>query len=306
MGEVGTKYPLRITEPFQRNLPFACKLHLVAGGGNTLGERLELTFLSFQIGSLTLDRNGSEDRLECRRGFLRLSESQDDFFLGDDGSHNPESTLRSKQTRGYKQLLSAFKEPPKKPLSELYDLTGNMEPDFGLFCGSLISSNLGVTFYSTGNNVTLSVYLPPRSSVGTTSMMGSFGLYLTYRFLSSSPSRTSAIEDKDTHEVHLGNMVGNTYCDRSFKNCDKKKCFIRSPNFPGLYLRNFTCSYMIRQDNVPPDKRAHIIVSQPNEYKISVNTGSSLMLSDPRKALNQGSSGLTTDCAGDVVRIYDR
>ncbi|GFR10622.1 uncharacterized protein TNCT_458601 [Trichonephila clavata] len=56
MGEVGTKYPLRITEPFQRNLPFVCKLHLVAGGGATLGERLEITFLSFQIGSLTLDR----------------------------------------------------------------------------------------------------------------------------------------------------------------------------------------------------------------------------------------------------------
>ncbi|GBM49803.1 hypothetical protein AVEN_266135-1 [Araneus ventricosus] len=55
MGEVGTKYPLRITEPFQRNLPFVCKLHLVAGGGSTLGERLEITFLSFQIGSLTLD-----------------------------------------------------------------------------------------------------------------------------------------------------------------------------------------------------------------------------------------------------------
>lgn len=58
MGEVGTKYPLRITEPFQRNLPFICKLHLVAGGGTTLGETLEITFLSFQIGSLTLDRSG--------------------------------------------------------------------------------------------------------------------------------------------------------------------------------------------------------------------------------------------------------
>ena len=58
MGEVGTKYPLRITEPFQRNLPFICKLHLVAGGGTILGETLEITFLSFQIGSLTLDRSG--------------------------------------------------------------------------------------------------------------------------------------------------------------------------------------------------------------------------------------------------------
>lgn len=110
-----------------------------------------------------------------------MSESHEDIFLGDDGARMSGSTLRSQQTRGFSQLISAFKEPPTHKLSTLYDLTANMEPDFGLFCGSLISSNLGVAFYSTGNNVTLSVYLPPRSSVGATSMMGSFGLYLTYR-----------------------------------------------------------------------------------------------------------------------------
>ncbi|GFY68443.1 CUB domain-containing protein [Trichonephila inaurata madagascariensis] len=126
-------------------------------------------------------RNGSEDKLMCRRGHLRLSESHDDIFLGDDGFRHPGSTLRSQQTRGFSQLISAFKEPPTRQLSTLYDLTAGMEPDFGLFCGSLLPSDLGVAFYSTGNNVTLSVYLPPRSSVGTASMVGSFGLYLTYR-----------------------------------------------------------------------------------------------------------------------------
>lgn len=311
MGEVGTKFPLRITEPFQRNLPFICKLHLVAGGGTTLGETLEITFLSFQIGSLTLDRNGTEDRLECRKGFLRLSESHEDIFLGDDGARMSGSTLRSQQTRGFSQLISAFKEPPTHKLSTLYDLTASMEPDFGLFCGNLISSNLGVAFYSTGNNVTLSVYLPPRSSVGTPSMMGSFGLYLTYRFLSPIMQKSSSSSEPEQN-AHLGNPVANTYCDRTFVNCDRKKCLIRSPNFPGLYLRNFTCNFFIRQDHVPNGKRAHIVVYQPNEYKISVNTGSSMKRSDPRKPMNQGnkrsmrSSGLTTDCAGDVVRIYDR
>ncbi|GFY54857.1 uncharacterized protein TNIN_152261 [Trichonephila inaurata madagascariensis] len=71
MGEVGTKYPLRITEPFQRNLPFVCKLHLVAGGGATLGERLEITFLSFQIGSLTLDSYGA-----MKKEFFQLIETR--------------------------------------------------------------------------------------------------------------------------------------------------------------------------------------------------------------------------------------
>ncbi|XP_054707946.1 uncharacterized protein LOC129217642 [Uloborus diversus] len=304
MGEMGTKYPLRITEPFLRNFPFVCQLHLVAGGGNTLGERLEITFLSFQIGSLSLGRNGSEDKLECQRGYLRLSESHEDFFLADDGSRKPASTLRSQQTRGFSQLISAFKEPPTRQLSTLYDLTVNLEPDFGLFCGSLISSNLGVSFYSTGNNVTLSVHLPPRSTVGTTSMMGSsFGLYLTYRFLYSSSAK-APIDNEAS--VHLGNPVANTYCDKAFVNCDRKRCLIRSPNFPGLYLRNFTCNYYLRQDHIPYGKRAQIVVSQPNEYKISVNTGSSVMRLDPRKSRNQGSGGLSSDCAGDVVRIFDK
>ncbi|XP_055931584.1 uncharacterized protein LOC129961960 [Argiope bruennichi] len=304
MGEVGAKYPLRITEPIQRNLPFVCKLHLVAGGGSTLGERLEITFLSFQIGSLTLDRNGTEDKLTCRRGHLRLSESHDDIFLGDDGFRHPGSTLRSQQTRGFSQLISAFKEPPTRQLSTLYDLTAGMEPDFGLFCGSLLASDLGVAFYSSGNNVTLSVYLPPRSSVGTASMIGSFGLYLTYRFLSPVPAKPPSNADSESPSLHFGNVVAHSYCDRAFVNCDRKKCLIQSPNFPGLYLRNFTCNYFLRQDYVPPGKRARIIVYQANEYKISVNTGSSLSRSDSRKAINQG--GLTTDCAGDVVRIYDR
>ncbi|KAG8176682.1 hypothetical protein JTE90_002674 [Oedothorax gibbosus] len=296
MGEVGTKYPLRITEPGHRNLPFACKLHLVAGGGSLLGERLEITFLSFQIGSLTIDRNGSDDRLACRRGHLRLSESHDDIFLGDDDGLRS-NTLRSQQTRGFSQLISAFKEPPTRQLSTLYDLTA--EPDFGLFCGRLMPSDLGVSFYSTGNNVTLEVMLPPRSAVGTAA---SFGLYLTYRFLSSSTTRASP-PDSDQPAVHLGNAVPNTYCDRAFVNCDRKKCLIRSPNFPGLYLRNFTCNFFVRQD-VPQGRRAHIVAHQDNEYKISVNTGSNIVRTESRKAINQG--GLTTDCAGDVVRIYDR
>ncbi|GFY54856.1 CUB domain-containing protein [Trichonephila inaurata madagascariensis] len=252
------------------------------------------------------NRNGSEDKLMCRRGHLRLSESHDDIFLGDDGFRHPGSTLRSQQTRGFSQLISAFKEPPTRQLSTLYDLTAGMEPDFGLFCGSLLPSDLGVAFYSTGNNVTLSVYLPPRSSVGTASMVGSFGLYLTYRFLSPTTVKPPASIDNETPSLHFGNMVAHSYCDRTFVNCDRKKCLIRSPNFPGLYLRNFTCNYFLRQDYVPQGKRARIIVFQANEYKISVNTGSSLARSDSRKAINQGGGGLTTDCAGDVVRIYDR
>lgn len=113
-------------------------------------------------------------------------------------------------------------------------------------------------------------------------------IFYNFRFLSPITQKSSGHSDSEP-AAHLGNTVANTYCDRTFANCDRKKCLIRSPNFPGLYLRNFTCNFFIRQDHVPAGKKAHIVVYQPNEYKISVNTGSSLMRSDPRKTINQGS-----------------
>ncbi|GIY66699.1 uncharacterized protein CDAR_583391 [Caerostris darwini] len=52
-GEANVKYPLRVTGPFQRYLPFVCKITFVAAG-KEFGDFVELTFLSFQIGRLEL------------------------------------------------------------------------------------------------------------------------------------------------------------------------------------------------------------------------------------------------------------
>jgi hypothetical protein len=49
-GQVGLKYPLRLTEPFQRFQPFICRVTFAAAG-EQYGDIVELTFLSFQIGS---------------------------------------------------------------------------------------------------------------------------------------------------------------------------------------------------------------------------------------------------------------
>ncbi|GIY90365.1 uncharacterized protein CEXT_421131 [Caerostris extrusa] len=54
-GEANVKYPLRVTGPFQRYLPFVCKITFVAAG-KEFGDFVELTFLSFQIGRLELTR----------------------------------------------------------------------------------------------------------------------------------------------------------------------------------------------------------------------------------------------------------
>ncbi|XP_054717996.1 uncharacterized protein LOC129227460 [Uloborus diversus] len=69
-GKAGIKYPLRVTGPFQRYLPFVCRVNFVAMG-NDFGDLVELSFLSFQIGrfEFTKDLNAA-----CRKGFLKIYE----------------------------------------------------------------------------------------------------------------------------------------------------------------------------------------------------------------------------------------
>lgn len=45
----------------------------------------------------------------------------------------------------------------------------------------------------------------------------------------------------------LGNLISGTHCSRIFSDCDKKPCRLQSPNFPGIYPRNLTCYYAVRQ-----------------------------------------------------------
>lgn len=46
-------------------------------------------------------------------------------------------------------------------------------------------------------------------------------------------------------EQYLGDLISGTYCSRIFTDCDRKKCRLQSPNFPGLYPRNLTCYYAV-------------------------------------------------------------
>lgn len=46
-------------------------------------------------------------------------------------------------------------------------------------------------------------------------------------------------------QQYLGDLISGTYCSRIFSDCDRKKCRLQSPNFPGLYPRNLTCYYAV-------------------------------------------------------------
>ncbi|GFU57769.1 uncharacterized protein NPIL_404731 [Nephila pilipes] len=242
----------------------------------------------------------SDQSPACHKGYLQIVEPP-----------AVTSALRSQQTRGFSQLISALKEPTEQ-LSSLFDTTrGN--PQFGRFCGDMIGKS--ATFYTEGNNVTLRVVIPGKAALHPFS----FSVYLTYKYLPKdtappvgpNPQPPLHQQEQQQHPAvaktpvslsnsnyYYGTRLMNTYCDRVLVNCDRKRCSIRSPNFPGFYLRNITCHYWVRQDHVPHGRHANIVLSQSNEYKISLYTGRSSPLSYPHVSL-------TEECHSDVIRIFD-
>lgn len=70
----------------------------------------------------------------------------------------------------------------------------------------------------------------------------------------------------------LGDLISGTYCSRIFSDCDRNECRLQSPNFPGLYPRNLTCYYAVRQHPVPPNKHALISIKQKNGQLLSIQS----------------------------------
>lgn len=103
-------------------------------------------------------------------------------------------------------------------------------------------------------------------------------------------------------EYYLGDLITGTYCSRIFSDCDRKRCRLQSPNFPGIYPRNLTCYYAVRQHEIPPGKHALIIVRQPKGQLISIRSQSALYGTASTKQLK-----VWNDCndVQDYVVVYD-
>ena len=80
----------------------------------------------------------------------------------------------------------------------------------------------------------------------------------------------------DSPKYYLGDLMAGTYCSRIFSDCDRKPCRLQSPNFPGVYPRNLTCYYAVRQHDVPPGKQALIVVRQPKGQLVAIRSQSAL------------------------------
>lgn len=67
-----------------------------------------------------------------------------------------------------------------------------------------------------------------------------------------------------TQRSYRGKLHTGSYCDRLLEGCSRRPCRIQSPNYPGIYPRNVTCHYRVRDRHAPPGKHALIAVRQAN------------------------------------------
>ncbi|CAB0012863.1 unnamed protein product [Nesidiocoris tenuis] len=211
-GEVGKTYDLELHRPKVDRLPYFCKLTLTAGGGR-FGDIVQVTLERFTLGKFT-----SFTTAGCPDGYLTLEE-------------------KSRPSVG------------------------------GVWCGTSWGP---VLYFSETPSITMSLVLLTLSSDQQNGY--NFDFRILYKMLpkkdasirygpvtTKAPdlnlseeldSVESSYSNSSTESYYLGNRIGMTYCSRMFSDCDEKDCRLQSPNFPGVYPRNMTCYYAVRQQTV--------------------------------------------------------
>ncbi|XP_014287484.1 uncharacterized protein [Halyomorpha halys] len=116
----------------------------------------------------------------------------------------------------------------------------------GGWCGEAAEP---VLYYSESTTLTITLRVLHHSP---------FKFALRYKFLRSpeAVSRLGSLQSPVERGVH----VPGSHCSTTFDECYRKKCQVQSPNYPGLYPRNVTCEYTIKQKTVPTCKHAMIAV----------------------------------------------
>jgi len=155
--------------------------------------------------------------------------------------------------------------PEKHPVCKEGYVTLN-EPDRPATAGHWCGHDWGqAVFFSETSRVTLTLsLLNVPSNPGTFA----FDFRLTYKVL----RKVDAIVryGPPSRPYFRGQLVPGTFCSLTFNSCDKSRCALQSPNFPGLYPRNVTCYYAIRALRSPEGHRPVIQLEQPKDHMIFV------------------------------------
>ncbi|XP_050696526.1 uncharacterized protein LOC126985530 [Eriocheir sinensis] len=173
----------------------------------------------------------------------------------------------------------------------------------GFWCGTSWGHNV---YYSETTAVTLMLRvfnltsLPQdRQNPATFQPQDTVMLRLSYRFLRK--ERAVLRYGPPYKTSYRGEDLSNSFCDKYFENCDKRNCKIQSPNFPGMYPRNLTCFYRVRQTHVPEGKVALVSVLQRNPHLIYIKDRNAPHLSREQRL----EVGATCHEIHDYLVVYD-
>lgn len=134
----------------------------------------------------------------------------------------------------------------------------------GSWCGfGPTEGSAPAVYYSEAGTVTLTLRIP-YSGLYTTLP---FTFDLRFKFLDNRHASVRLGTPSDPKE--RGELVPGTHCSRNFYECYRKRCSLQSPNYPGIYPRNMTCHYTVRQKVVPKCKHAMVSLSQKQNTQLS-------------------------------------
>ncbi|KAM8710823.1 hypothetical protein ACLKA7_017451 [Drosophila subpalustris] len=327
-GDIGQTYALELHRPKQDRVPFVCVLTFTAAGGQH-GDVVQVTLDSFTIGRFT-----SYVHEGCPDGFMQIAESARTPIGGMWCGSSWGPVLFYSETRS---LIFTIK------LNRLARDQSGYNFDFRIRY-KVLSKDSSVTRYGGIKLAELNQWHNRSSFLNQqqqqqqqqsgqedfTNSSGArsdrygqdFSLFSAY---ANNKTFMDSLEKpliKDEHnytepKYYLGDLIPGTYCSRIFSDCDKKPCRLQSPNYPGIYPRNLTCYYAVRQHDVPHGKHALILVKQPKGNLVWISTQETAGGSNKMSPLPSGSGDkdkkfepkLKTwnDCdyIQDYVTVYD-
>ncbi|XP_058981879.1 uncharacterized protein LOC101896332 [Musca domestica] len=277
-GDTGQTYSLELHRPKQDRLPYICQLTFTAAGGQH-GDVVQVTLDSFTIGRFT-----SYTQDGCPDGYMQIAESARTPIGGMWCGTSWGPVLFYSESRS---LIFTIK------LNKLARDQSGYNFDFRIRY-KMLSRDSSVTRYGgikvedlqQWHNRSSFLQQQQQNSVEDfTNSSGAhsdrygqdFSLFSAYAnnktFMNSLSNQMVRDEQNYTEpKYYLGDLIPGTYCSRIFSDCDKKACRLQSPNYPGIYPRNLTCYFAVRQHDVPHGKHALILVKQPKGNLVWIST----------------------------------
>lgn len=163
----------------------------------------------------------------------------------------------------------------------------------GFWCGGTNNHN---AYYSETGSVTVTIKVPEPEEEYLP--VKPFKAKLHYKFLLGAKSVVRF--GPWNSAKYLGFSRPGSVCDRVFDSCDRRKCRIQSPNYPGIYPRNVTCQYIIRQATVPHGRHALVSVAQPQTGLVHIKHTDGDCSDNLSMQLES-----SCDVVGDTLSIYE-